>query len=63
MGLIDDERELSERDRAGFHHHVFDADDLRGARRARPDSASSSSGGYFVKPFTHRQMERDRRAC
>lgn len=56
MGLIADERELSERDRQGFHHHVFTAGDLR-ALAGEAGFAVASSGGYFVKPFTHRQME------
>lgn len=59
MGLIDDEHELSERDRAAFHHHVFAAGDLRDLVGAA-GFALADSGGYFLKPFTHGQMDRIR---
>lgn len=57
MGLIDDLRTMSERNRQLLQHRVYDqgslVQDLQLAGLAVVES-----GGYFVKPFTHSQMER-----
>jgi hypothetical protein len=57
MGLIADERELSERDRRGFHQNVFDMEHLHSVTN-RAGFTLECDGGYFIKPFTHAQMER-----
>lgn len=56
MGLIEDEHELSERDRRGFHERVFDMSDLSSLMEDAGFSVERA-GGYLVKPFTHAQMD------
>jgi hypothetical protein len=56
MGLVADEKHLSERDRRYFHLHSFDSDDLQALARDA-GFVVESAGGHFVKPFTHAQME------
>ena len=56
MGLIADEHELSDRDRDGFHHEVLDRARLR-SLVGEAGFSIEDEGGYFVKPFTHAQME------
>lgn len=59
MGLIADERELSPRDRAGFHTTVFDLERLS-ATVAEAGFQVERAGGYLLKPFAHDQMDRIR---
>ncbi len=57
MGLIGDVRQLSARNQHLLQHRVYDTHSLRAdieAAGLRP----VAEGGYFVKPFTHAQMER-----
>ena len=56
MGLIADERELSERDQRRFHYNVFEIEALRSLTE-QAGFVVEASGGYLIKPFTHRQME------
>lgn len=57
MGLIADVFETSEMDRAFGHHGRFDNERLI-ELLARVDFRITESGTYFVKPFTHDQMDR-----
>jgi 2-polyprenyl-3-methyl-5-hydroxy-6-metoxy-1,4-benzoquinol methylase len=56
MGLIADEHAMSDRNRALAQHRNYDAASLR-----RDVEAAGlrvvEDGGYFLKPFTHAQME------
>lgn len=55
MGLIDDERDLSERNRTLRQARVMDLHSLTGLLRDAGFSVQLS-GGVFLKPFTHQQM-------
>lgn len=57
MGLIDDEHAMSDRNRLLQQHRVYDADTLRRDVEAA-GLRIEETGGYFLKPFTHAQMER-----
>jgi SAM-dependent methyltransferase len=59
MGLIADERTLTERNLALKQFHVFDPDRLRALVEAA-GLRVTETGGFFVKPFTHGQMSRIR---
>lgn len=56
MGVIADEAELTQRNRAMEQFRVFDMASLT---RAIEDAGFriEQQGGYFIKPFTHAQME------
>src|SRR4030067_1045317 len=56
MGLIGDVKELSGRNVKFMHYHVFDAERLRKDIEAA-GLVPVEEGGYFIKPFTHAQME------
>jgi hypothetical protein len=56
MGLIQDLRSMSARNQQLLQHRVYDMDVLV-ADLASAGLAVTESGGYFVKPFTHAQME------
>ena len=56
MGLIAAESELTERNRRLAQYRVFDFDSLTGLAQEAGFSVVDR-GGYFVKPFTHAQME------
>ena len=56
MGLIADVFETSEMDRTFGHHGRFDQERLTELLRAAGFSITES-GTYFVKPFTHTQMD------
>lgn len=56
MGLISDVREASERNKELQQPRVYDLEVLTKSLEAQGLSICNS-GGYFVKPFTHRQME------
>ncbi len=56
MGLIADVFETSDMDRAFGHHGRFDHERLI-ELLARADFGIAESGTYFVKPFTHDQMD------
>ena len=56
MGLIADEHAMSQRNRALQQHRNYD----RASLRVDVESAGLriwEEGGYFLKPFTHAQME------
>jgi 2-polyprenyl-3-methyl-5-hydroxy-6-metoxy-1,4-benzoquinol methylase len=56
MGLIKDEKEFSERNKTLSQFHVFDINSLM--RLVEKNGFKiETSGGYFLKPFTHSQME------
>jgi len=57
MGLINSPYQLSDRNIALSQYHVFDS----GSLRELVESVGlevKDSGGYFIKPFTHAQMEK-----
>lgn len=56
MGLIGDVKEMSGRNVKFMHYHVFDAKSLRKEIEAA-GLVPIAEGGYFIKPFTHAQME------
>lgn len=56
MGLIEDLKSISPRNAALQQPRVFDMQSLV-AQFARHSLKVVHSGGYFVKPFTHQQME------
>lgn len=56
MGLITDVRETSERNKELQQPRVYDLSILTKELEAQGLSVCKS-GGYFVKPFTHKQME------
>jgi SAM-dependent methyltransferase len=56
MGLIPNEHELSERNQQLGQFYVFDLNSLRSLVE-REGFVVKDSGGYFLKPFTHKQME------
>jgi len=57
MGLIDSIHQFSERNKMLLQSHIFDATSLS---QLVSDSGFEkvSQGGYFVKPFSHAQMEK-----
>jgi len=56
MGLVTDLKAMSDRNRQLLQQRVYDRDDLRAdLHKAGLDVVEQ--GGYFIKPFTHRQME------
>lgn len=57
MGLIQDLKAISDRNQQLLQHRVYDREVLEADLRAAGLSISEC-GGYFVKPFTHGQMER-----
>ena len=56
MGLIADTREMSGRNVKFMHYRVHDQHNLRAEIEAA-GLAPFHEGGYFIKPFTHAQME------
>jgi ubiquinone/menaquinone biosynthesis C-methylase UbiE len=56
MGLITDEKELTERNKALAQFRVFDRESLKEAVETA-GFAIEDQGGYFIKPFTHAQMQ------
>ncbi len=56
MGLIANEKELTERNKALAQFRVFDRESLKEALEAS-GFAIEDQGGYFIKPFTHAQMQ------
>lgn len=56
MGLIADEKQLTERNKALDQFRVFDRESLKQAVDASGFSIEDE-GGYFIKPFTHAQMQ------
>jgi len=56
MGLIGDEHELTARNRALDQRRLYDLSSLVGLVRSAGFTIEAS-GGYFLKPFTHAQME------
>ncbi len=56
MGLIDNIKELSGRNVKFMHYHVFDTESLR-KDISLAGLTAFEEGGYFIKPFTHEQME------
>lgn len=56
MGLIADEKQLTERNLALAQFRVFDRQSLKHAVEAA-GFAIEEQGGYFIKPFTHAQMQ------
>ncbi len=56
MGLVKDVKERSERNVNLQQQRVFDLESLR-SHVARAGMRVIDHGGYFVKPFTHAQME------
>ncbi len=56
MGLIGDEKELTERNKSLTQFRVFDRESLKEAVETA-GFAIEDQGGYFVKPFTHAQMQ------
>lgn len=56
MGLIRDEHEMSARNQLLQQHRVYDPASLRADVEAAGLEVIDS-GGYFLKPFTHAQME------
>jgi hypothetical protein len=57
MGLIQELKTMSERNRQLLQHRVYDREALEQDLRAA-GLRVGESGGYLVKPFTHGQMER-----
>jgi SAM-dependent methyltransferase len=56
MGIIQDETEMSDRNRILQQHRVYDLKALT-CDLENADFCVVQTGGYFVKPFTHVQME------
>lgn len=56
MGLINDEKVLSERNRELLQHRVYDRECLK-EEIEKSGLAIASEGGYLIKPFTHAQMQ------
>lgn len=56
MGLISSTKEPSERNNSLLQHKVYDMGSLREDLQS-VELAVIRSGGYLIKPFTHRQME------
>jgi SAM-dependent methyltransferase len=56
MGLISDEHDMSDRNKALRQYRNYDPDSLRADVEAA-GLRVQESGGYFLKPFTHAQME------
>jgi SAM-dependent methyltransferase len=57
MGLISSPYQLSERNVAMLQHRVYDADALSSFVE-KAGLAVKDAGGWFIKPFTHSQMEK-----
>ena len=57
MGLIGDEHELTARNRALDQYRLYDLDSLVGLLEST-GFVVETTGGYFLKPFAHSQMER-----
>ncbi|MBE0475319.1 methyltransferase domain-containing protein [Rhodoferax sp.] len=55
MGLIDDVKQLSERNLHLLQHRVYDRQSIRSDVEAA-GLLPVAQGGYFIKPFTHAQM-------
>lgn len=56
MGIISDLTAMSDRNRTMLQSRVFDSATLR-AELSKAGLAVCDSGGYLIKPFTHKQME------
>lgn len=56
MGMIPDLKSMSQRNKELQQHRIYDLDSLT-AEVAKAGMEVSDSGGYFIKPFTHAQME------
>lgn len=56
MGLIEDEHQMTERNLRFEHFRIYDAESLAETVEAA-GFRIEASGGYFLKPFTHAQME------
>lgn len=56
MGLIADEHELTARNRALDQYRLYDLDSLVGLLEST-GFVVETTGGYFLKPFTHSQMD------
>ena len=56
MSIIRDEKQLSDRNRQLSQYRVFDLEDLVEVS-ARAGFGVVDRGGYFIKPFTHAQMQ------
>jgi hypothetical protein len=56
MGLIADEHTMSDRNKALNQYRNYDADSLR-EDVEKAGLRVQEAGGYFLKPFTHAQME------
>lgn len=56
MQLIENPAEMSERNRSHLHHRVYDPQSFSAALE-QAGLSIVSSGGFFVKPFTHGQMQ------
>lgn len=56
MGLIDDLKQLGIRNNALQQHRVYDFDLLK-IELENVGLCITETGGYFVKPFTHEQMD------
>jgi trans-aconitate methyltransferase len=56
MGLIGNLKAISQRNASLQQPRVYDLPDLI-AQLERHGLTTTTSGGYFVKPFTHKQME------
>jgi SAM-dependent methyltransferase len=57
MGLIPSPYQFSDRNVTLSQYHVFDADSLR-LLADKEGLDALEAGGYFIKPFTHSQMEK-----
>jgi SAM-dependent methyltransferase len=57
MGLIPSPYQRSDRNVTLSQYHVFDAGSLR-ALAEKAGLEATEAGGYFIKPFTHTQMEK-----
>jgi SAM-dependent methyltransferase len=56
MGLIENEKQMTERNRQLAQYRVYDFDSLI-ALAGASGFRVIEKGGYFIKPFTHAQME------
>jgi SAM-dependent methyltransferase len=56
MGIIESEKQLTTRNRKLAQYRVFDFDGLTGMATSAGFKVVEK-GGYFLKPFTHAQME------
>lgn len=57
MGVISDTKQMSERNQLMQQHRVYDMLTLKD-ELTHSGLLSVQSGGYFIKPFTHSQMEK-----